>query len=847
MKKKNALFLKSKLKLLVYTVLSFATIGNATAQCGTVSTTGSYSGSPFTCLGLTVSGSGTTYTISANGTYSSSSGIHVQSGATLIIDNAAIEVAGGNIVIDPGCHLIIQNSSVISMGEDRMIEVQSDYTNTGTPTQGGTLLVNNSTITKASGVTWWRNISVWGMNGYGQSNASQQYSAKAEFNNATIEWSQWGITNYSLTSPFSASGGVIKAVSTVFSNNADAAVDMKNQRKILNGLLLNDFSHFILCTFQKNDPSTSPGFFVNLFNVDGERFLGCSFDGGDRVTGAINANGSGVTVMNYCSGGSPYAGFYGNACGGVLTKSSFTNFTATPVVVKNYLQYHTVAVEDCSFTNGARGISLTGCSAPIVVGNNFTIANNKIGALGYIGIVLNNCPNLKVEANTISSSSYSGWSPSPSNHPLIGIIAETCGELANSVYGNTISNMDYALEALDKNRSDPAHFESGLQLVCNTMDGNSIGAAFDVLVTNKFYPYGSPYQLVPQSGITKLQYNLVNGSATAAGNKFASKGGGATVENYYNELPNAFYPINYYYDNSPANEYPTYNNINSFIITHSECYNHYLHNINISSTQLVSNRPTVAGAGGLYNPDQRSVQINTYASCTDSALFGFMFSDTLGPQIDSIALILENTDYLYDYQIMLAGVYISQGRHQDAIDLIDDLPNHYAMETYEVEWMQHIKTAFRVEKELYDNGYDWFSVDSVLRDSLYAIADSDGYFARHMARGYLQQYEDSVYEDEYGWVDLSSPKHGATAIFNNAGNSDRVYPNPATDMVFVETDKSSKVSEIVLTDITGKVLIRQNVHNGKNAIDVSGLVNGIYFVKLYESGTISGVTKLIKE
>ncbi len=72
-------------------------------------------------------------------------------------------------------------------------------------------------------------------------------------------------------------------------------------------------------------------------------------------------------------------------------------------------------------------------------------------------------------------------------------------------------------------------------------------------------------------------------------------------------------------------------------------------------------------------------------------------------------------------------------------------------------------------------------------------------------------------------------------------NMIRLFPVPAKDHIFIETN--FPVSEIILTDITGKIIIRTN----KTSVDIRGLEQGVYLLKAQEqNGQRSATTRFIK-
>jgi Secretion system C-terminal sorting domain len=72
-----------------------------------------------------------------------------------------------------------------------------------------------------------------------------------------------------------------------------------------------------------------------------------------------------------------------------------------------------------------------------------------------------------------------------------------------------------------------------------------------------------------------------------------------------------------------------------------------------------------------------------------------------------------------------------------------------------------------------------------------------------------------------------------------------VYPNPVENKLFIETSKSNKNEILIICDINGQELIRQQIIDTRIQIDFRNFTSGIYFVKLISGDTIE-VRKVIK-
>ncbi len=111
------------------------------------------------------------------------------------------------------------------------------------------------------------------------------------------------------------------------------------------------------------------------------------------------------------------------------------------------------------------------------------------------------------------------------------------------------------------------------------------------------------------------------------------------------------------------------------------------------------------------------------------------------------------------------------------------------------------------------------------------------YFDENTTAGFYEYYATAVYyfgesaPSDAGYVQV------ITGIDNNSIFDMKVYPNPASDIVYVETDLNIKSLEIL--NNAGQVILTQKVDANNSNFDVSTFERGIYFIKMItDKGTV---------
>jgi Leucine-rich repeat (LRR) protein len=145
---------------------------------------------------------------------------------------------------------------------------------------------------------------------------------------------------------------------------------------------------------------------------------------------------------------------------------------------------------------------------------------------------------------------------------------------------------------------------------------------------------------------------------------------------------------------------------------------------------------------------------------------------------------------------------------------------------------------------LSNNTYKWFKcegttstlVATIKGDSVFHPSESGKYYVRvlNSVATQLQLYSPLF--------DYKAPNNLIASSEDALQQSDktnlfRVYPNPAKDVLHVETNGSATFS---LIDQSGKILVRTNI-TGKDGINISGITPGLYYLKNTSTGNVKKV------
>lgn len=92
---------------------------------------------------------------------------------------------------------------------------------------------------------------------------------------------------------------------------------------------------------------------------------------------------------------------------------------------------------------------------------------------------------------------------------------------------------------------------------------------------------------------------------------------------------------------------------------------------------------------------------------------------------------------------------------------------------------------------------------------------------------------------------LSALYSAGTHDFESSSNQYTIFPNPATDELFISTPNSTGKAEAVLYDLSGRILQRKVLQQGVSILNVTDYPNGCYILRI-TNGNFVQTEKIIK-
>jgi hypothetical protein len=202
--------------------------------------------------------------------------------------------------------------------------------------------------------------------------------------------------------------------------------------------------------------------------------------------------------------------------------------------------------------------------------------------------------------------------------------------------------------------------------------------------------------------------------------------------------------------------------------------------------------------------------------------------------IPQLIFLLENQNEK-SYRMDAFGSALLTGNLSLAHELFSSIELISPSELY---WGQLSEIALTLS----DSGLTWFSMDSTMIETVLAIALVENECtAKRNAQSILRLIrgmdfvEPPFYGDSIGsrisGEAIYSPAHQADDRTEKSSTSEfKVYPNPANEKLFIESNSFGEVTKIRVSDIAGRILISNKIADKKLELDIRELGSGVYFL-----------------
>lgn len=774
----------------------------------------------------------------------------VSSTTTWDINNTSGGVVdiNGTLEIEPGATLTIDAGVTIRFGRQSrlIIKPNANLILAGTLTSNG--CANICTGTGFCDDTW-KGVEVWGNSSTHQFKVNGE-RAQGRFvgkpgslvENAEVAVQLWGPNKHS------DSGGLISCNGTTFKNNRIGVGFFRydnfypsNYPPSLAGKPARYFANFTECSFLTDgDYPHGNNFatFVNMVEVDGPIFTGCSFVNTytpinlDNITAygyGIFADDSEFRIQAKCNGNTYPCSDY--------TRSEFRGLgygIFAGVVINSVDAPYTVKQAD--FHDCFVGIHNRGVMGGIMLHNGFYLGNLPTLdlTLDQIGIALNNTINIM----TLEENDFIEVAGDESIRTF-GISSFNIGAANKTIRRNTFTEVNVGNEA-GGNCGDN---NSGLLYECNFNTGNT---EFDFLICdNNFFA---------TNRIRQNQVSIGQSGDIATGNRFSNTGS-PNDRDFSNQ---GGFDIDYYHNiNGGTLEKPDeYSGIANLIeITENECAVTYCEPPCKTQDELMMLKQGFYTEKGNYQTayrayesalngsnDALAVQKMSEASrhrqlMDDNGSLVLMHAlfDTLTWNRDTIRTWLSNMDY-YGTEMTLAFDYLNTGEDAAGLEVLNNVPSKFDLTPEQSADLANAQILFDI---LAQQSPDKLGNEALQK--LGSIAQTNGEFTPGITKNLLTRY--GQYFDTENCEHKTEMRRSKAETIPDAPitkTSFQVYPNPAQGQVTFERigGLSSSSAMLLLTDITGKVVWQQQFEEGvlKTIWHTSGIPGGIYFYRLVELG-----------
>ncbi len=128
---------------------------------------------------------------------------------------------------------------------------------------------------------------------------------------------------------------------------------------------------------------------------------------------------------------------------------------------------------------------------------------------------------------------------------------------------------------------------------------------------------------------------------------------------------------------------------------------------------------------------------------------------------------------------------------------------------------------------LITNNFDYDKTLAGAEDYTFSIFHSPGYSEDDSTKVFI--------ESNGGELEINIVfKDGVILNIDSEFKKDElvIYPNPAKNSLFIKNSSFLNIEEVLFINLNGQVVLRENYFSINNGINISGLKNGIYFIRI---------------
>lgn len=207
--------------------------------------------------------------------------------------------------------------------------------------------------------------------------------------------------------------------------------------------------------------------------------------------------------------------------------------------------------------------------------------------------------------------------------------------------------------------------------------------------------------------------------------------------------------------------------------------------------------------------------------------------------------------YGYQYQVLLAGLQVSDREYSDATATLQNILTNFTAEldTATTESINNLITMVDVYEELDDEDWNWNNISSGTKTIIEDMAEDDILFGGDGARALMAMFEGEDYPMYLLEASEFASKNSMGVNMQVAARKAAItlYPNPTEDLLNILVPPNLKTDRLLITDMMGKTVGQQNIRLGNNEVATRHLSPGVYFIKFTEGTKLVDVQKFIKQ